>query len=344
MAMVMGISDKVVAMDFGRKIAEGPRPTCNGPRGDRGLSRSGGVEGAASESAAARGRWAPCRVRAGQSAPRPRPQRRRRRDGGRARGQRRRQDDDDAGDPGTIPRGGTITFDGKDITKASADGIVRAGIAQVPQGRGTFPELTVEDNLRVGAYIRKDGESTADIERWFDVPRLAERRNQKAGSLSGGEQQMLAIARALMSRPSCCSATSRASASHRSSPRSCSDTPAAQPERARRPARRAERQPGDEDRAPGVPARDRPIVAAGDAERLPLTTPSARPTWVTDGPTSSTSCSSASRRGDLRPRRPQPGRRLPRHRTPQLAQGEMATCRRHPVDALDDGSRSLWPR
>jgi branched-chain amino acid transport system ATP-binding protein len=74
----------------------------------------------------------------------------------------------------------------------------------VPQGRGTFPELSVEDNLLAGAYTRRSrSEVRADIERWFGVfPRLAERRGQRAGSLSGGEQQMLAIARALMSRPS----------------------------------------------------------------------------------------------------------------------------------------------
>lgn len=103
---------------------------------------------------------------------------------------------------GTIPRRGTITFAGKDITRASADSIVRSGIAQVPQGRGTFGDLSVEDNLRCGAYVRK-GDLESDIRRWFDqFPRLAERRTQKAGSLSGGEQQMLAIARALMSRPS----------------------------------------------------------------------------------------------------------------------------------------------
>jgi branched-chain amino acid transport system ATP-binding protein len=102
---------------------------------------------------------------------------------------------------GTIPRRGSIEFAGKPIGSASADEIVHAGIAQVPQGRGTFVDLSVEDNLRVGAYVRGDDPST-DMERWFEVfPRLGERRTQKAGSLSGGEQQMLAIARALMSRP-----------------------------------------------------------------------------------------------------------------------------------------------
>lgn len=103
---------------------------------------------------------------------------------------------------GLIGRGGTVTFNGADITKATPDEIVKAGIAQVPQGRGTFPELSVEDNLHAGAYLRRDRSISADVRRWFEVfPRLGERRNQRAGSLSGGEQQMLAIARALMSRP-----------------------------------------------------------------------------------------------------------------------------------------------
>jgi branched-chain amino acid transport system ATP-binding protein len=102
---------------------------------------------------------------------------------------------------GTIPRRGSIEFAGKDLSSASADAIVHAGVAQVPQGRGTFVDLTVEDNLRVGAYVRGDDPSS-DIKHWFEVfPRLGERRTQKAGSLSGGEQQMLAIARALMSKP-----------------------------------------------------------------------------------------------------------------------------------------------
>lgn len=102
---------------------------------------------------------------------------------------------------GTIARRGEISFHGNSISKASPDAIVRMGIAQVPQGRGTFPELSVEENLHAGAFIRKD-DVAADIDRWFTTfPRLAERRTQRAGSLSGGEQQMLAIARALMSRP-----------------------------------------------------------------------------------------------------------------------------------------------
>src|SRR5688572_25942312 len=103
---------------------------------------------------------------------------------------------------GLIPRRGTISFDGHDIAKLSGDEIVQRGIAHVPQGRGTFVDLTVEDNLRVGAITRNDDKIAGDIDGWFETfPRLRERRTQKAGSLSGGEQQMLAVARAVMSRP-----------------------------------------------------------------------------------------------------------------------------------------------
>ena len=102
---------------------------------------------------------------------------------------------------GTVARSGSIIFNGQEIVSESAESIVRLGIAHVPQGRGTFADLTVEENLRIGAYIRKDSVES-DIERWYETfPRLGERKSQKAGSLSGGEQQMLAIARALMSRP-----------------------------------------------------------------------------------------------------------------------------------------------
>lgn len=102
---------------------------------------------------------------------------------------------------GMIPRRGRIRFLDQDISSTSAEMIVRRGMAHVPQGRGTFPDLTVEDNLKTGAYTRRHGVDE-DLARWYDTfPRLKERRGQKAGSLSGGEQQMLAIARALMSRP-----------------------------------------------------------------------------------------------------------------------------------------------
>ena len=103
---------------------------------------------------------------------------------------------------GMIPRAGLIEFAGQNITRSSPDAIVRLGIAQVPQGRGTFTDISVEDNLRAGAFVRRDHEVATDIALWYETfPRLFDRRSQKAGTLSGGEQQMLAIARALMSRP-----------------------------------------------------------------------------------------------------------------------------------------------
>ena len=103
---------------------------------------------------------------------------------------------------GMVETTGTITFKKEDVTQFESDAIVRKGVAHVPQGRGTFPELTVEDNLRVGAFIRSDNDVENDIQNCYDTyPVLFERRTQTAGSLSGGEQQMLAVSRALMSRP-----------------------------------------------------------------------------------------------------------------------------------------------
>lgn len=104
---------------------------------------------------------------------------------------------------GLIARRGRITFDGVDLTRLQPDKIVRKGVAQVPQGRGTIVDLTVEENLRAGALASRDrSHVNEDLERWYEkFPRLAERRKQKAGLLSGGEQQMLAVSRAMMSRP-----------------------------------------------------------------------------------------------------------------------------------------------
>ncbi len=97
---------------------------------------------------------------------------------------------------------GTVTLGGKDISRTGTAEIVRQGMVHVPQGRGTFPELSTMDNLLVGAYTRKDNEVKDDVDRWFEIfPVLGERSSQMAGSLSGGEQQMLAVARALMARP-----------------------------------------------------------------------------------------------------------------------------------------------
>jgi branched-chain amino acid transport system ATP-binding protein len=98
---------------------------------------------------------------------------------------------------------GRITFDGEDITKLRADLRVVRGISQAPEGRGVFPGMTVMENLDMGAYSRKDRKNLAsDIERVFELfPRLRERQSQMGGTMSGGEQQMLAIGRALMARP-----------------------------------------------------------------------------------------------------------------------------------------------
>ena len=103
---------------------------------------------------------------------------------------------------GMVRAGGRIAFRGRDLTGLATEKITRLGIAHVPEGRGTFPGLTVAENLKLGAYGRRDGDVRSDIERWYGIfPRLADRRDQPAGSLSGGEQQMLAVARALLSRP-----------------------------------------------------------------------------------------------------------------------------------------------
>jgi branched-chain amino acid transport system ATP-binding protein len=101
------------------------------------------------------------------------------------------------------PRQGGIRFEGRDITNASPHAIVKGGIAQSPEGRRLFPRMSVTENLEMGAFQRSDRENfKADMDRVFELfPRLHERRTQKAGTMSGGEQQMCAIGRALMARP-----------------------------------------------------------------------------------------------------------------------------------------------
>ncbi len=97
---------------------------------------------------------------------------------------------------------GTITLDGEPIQSTGARKVVRAGVCQVPEGRMLFPRLTVEENLRVGAASRRDDGIDDDVERMFELfPQLVARRGDRAGYLSGGEQQMIAVGRALMARP-----------------------------------------------------------------------------------------------------------------------------------------------
>jgi len=105
---------------------------------------------------------------------------------------------------GLLPtRGGAVRYDGQDITGTSSYRLVERGIAMVPEGRGVFRQLTVAENLAMGAFVRRDRDAVRrDLEHIFELfPRLAERRGQSGGTLSGGEQQMLAIGRAMMSRP-----------------------------------------------------------------------------------------------------------------------------------------------
>jgi branched-chain amino acid transport system ATP-binding protein len=104
---------------------------------------------------------------------------------------------------GLVKRRGEISFAGRRIDNLAAEDVVRLGVAHVPDGRGTFASMTAEENLRLGAYLRRDAaEVTRDFDNVYGLfPRLKERRAQQAGTLSGGEQQMLAIGRALMLRP-----------------------------------------------------------------------------------------------------------------------------------------------
>jgi branched-chain amino acid transport system ATP-binding protein len=103
---------------------------------------------------------------------------------------------------GFVPYQGSIVYDGAELPRDGRKGNAKRGIALVPEGRGTLNGLTVVDNLRIGAYTRRDAGIRDDVEQWLDFfPALKDRTKQKAGSLSGGEQQMLALARAMMCRP-----------------------------------------------------------------------------------------------------------------------------------------------
>jgi len=103
---------------------------------------------------------------------------------------------------GLHARGGKVTYAGRALEGLPVFELPRRGLVMVPEGRGVFPQLTVEENLAMGAFARKDADVQADLARQYaSFPRLKERRKQSAGTLSGGEQQMLAIGRALMSRP-----------------------------------------------------------------------------------------------------------------------------------------------
>ncbi len=196
MSLVMRVSDHVNVLSFGRKIAYGHARRGSGrPRGDRGVPRSGGVS-ALLALGDVEARYGPVQALRGISLEVP--------EGAivavlGANG---------AGKTttlravsGTVRRTGRIDFGGKPL-RGGPEAVARAGIAHVPEGRGTFTELTVTENLKLGAYTRRDRSLRADIDRvshWF--PWIPDRADQPAGTFSGGEQQMLAVARALMARP-----------------------------------------------------------------------------------------------------------------------------------------------
>ena len=198
MKVVMGVSERVTVLDYGKKIAEGePAEVRADPAGDRGVSRKAGVM-ALLEVSDIHTRYGAIEALKGVSLT------------------------VDAGEVVTLigsngagksttlrsisgltpASAGKITFAGEDITRVPAHEIVIRGIALAPEGRHCFPRMTVRENLDLGAHRRRGPEIAEDLDRIYDLfPRLKERDRQKAGTMSGGEQQMLAIGRALMARP-----------------------------------------------------------------------------------------------------------------------------------------------
>jgi branched-chain amino acid transport system ATP-binding protein len=201
MRVVMSISDRVTVLDHGEKISEGRPPRCARTRG---LSRRTSAPRGRARRCAPRSREHPQLLRAHPRLERRLPDRRGGGDRNPDRLERRREDDDLAlHTRDTAAERGRIVFRGEEIQGVPAHDMIEKGISQSPEGRKIFHRMTVLENLEMGAYHRNDRtEIQEDMTRVFDLfPRLKERVKQEAGTMSGGEQQMLAIGRSLMGRP-----------------------------------------------------------------------------------------------------------------------------------------------